>query len=195
MCTPPNLVAKKLPGRTLPTEMRRISDVRLVNNFRDKSDYPFCANPSLSDIARRVGFLDRKFPGVARLFTKRDVGDAFKGVAANPDCASILCAEFPGADIGLPRDIVILWLALPFGRSASPGYFQLCARLVTKLHCAYQPVSPLGGSIPFSSHMFAGDARIVDVDFPQRLGQTANAWSIVVPLFSEAARPARRRRN
>ena len=36
ICTPSTLATKKLPGRTLSTEMRSISDVRLVNNFCDK---------------------------------------------------------------------------------------------------------------------------------------------------------------
>ena len=99
-----------------------------------------------------------------------------KRVATRPDCASILCTEFPGADLGLPRGIAIFWLALPFGRSASPWYFQSCARLVAKLHRAYQPVSPMVGVVPFVSHMFAGDAMIVEVDLPQRLEQAANAW-------------------
>ena len=141
-CVPhTTLVAKMLPGGTLSADMRLISDVRLINNFCDKSDYPSCVNPSLVDIARRAGCLERNFSGATRRVTKRDVIDAFKRVSTHPDCASILCTEFPGADLGLPQDIIV-FSALPFGRSASPGYFQACARMVTKLHPAYQPASP-----------------------------------------------------
>ena len=127
MCTPPTLPTKKLPDRALSSEIRLISDVRLIGNFCDKSDYPSRINPSLMDIASRVESLDRNFPGAPRRVAIRDVGDAFKRVAAHPDCASILCTEFDGADLGFPRDIAIFCLALPFGQSASPGYFQACA--------------------------------------------------------------------
>ena len=76
--------------------MRLVSDVRLVNIFRDKKDYPTCGNPSLVDIEQMVEFLDRNFPGVPRRVAKRDAGDSAKRVAKRPDCVSILRAEFPG---------------------------------------------------------------------------------------------------
>ena len=175
VCTPSTLVTKKLPGRTLSTEMRLISDVRLVNNFCDKNDYPACENPTLADLVQRVEMLDRNFPGVPRRVTKRDVSEASKRVSTHPGCVSISCTEFPGKDIGLAHDIVFFWLALPFGWSASPGYFQTCARVIAKLHCAHRPLSPVTGSFPFISHMFVDDAMIIEVDFPGRLEQSVNA--------------------
>ena len=161
---------------TLSTDMRLISDVRLVNNFCDKEDYPRRINPTLSDLATRAEYLDRCFPGVPRRVTKRDVNDAFERFASHPDCVDILCAEFPGSDIGLEFDIVFMWTALPFGWSASPGYFQACARLVTTLHCLHRPVSPITGALTFESHMFADGAMIIDVDLPGRLEQSARVW-------------------
>ena len=175
-CTPSTLVTKKLPDRALSTDMRLISDVRLVNNFCDKEDYPRCINPTLSDLATRVEYLDRCFPGVPRRVTKRDVDDAFKRVASHPDCVAILRAEFPGQEPGLDFDIIFMWLALPFGWSASPGYFQACARLVTTLHCMRKPVSPITVALTFESHMFVDDAMIIDVDLPGRLDQSARVW-------------------
>lgn len=174
-----------MPGRTLSAEMRLISDVRLINNFCAKSDYPSCANPSLSDIERRVGSPDRNFSGAPRRVARRDVSDSFKRVATRPDCASVLCTEFPGTDLGLPRDIVIFWSALPFGWAASPGYFQACAMLVTKLHCAYQPVLPMVGDILFSSHMFADDALIVEVDFHRGWNKPQTHGDIAATMYSE----------
>ena len=176
MRTPSTLVTKKLPDRTLSTQMRLISDVRLVDNFCDKTDYPTCLNPTLADLAKRVESLDRNFPGIPRRVTKRDVSEASKRVATHPDCVSILRTEFPGSELGLARDIVFMWLSLPFGWSASPDYFQTCARLIAKLHCAHYSPSPLAGHIPFVSHMFVDDAMIIDVDFPGRLEQSAAAW-------------------
>ena len=104
----------------------------------------------MADIAQRVEFIDRNAPGVPLRVTKRDAKDAFKRVASRPDCASIPpTEEFSGEDLRIPHDIVALWMALPFGRSDSPGYFQSCARLVAKLHCEYQSGPPLLGDIPF----------------------------------------------
>ena len=106
ICAPSTLATKKLPGRTISTEMRLISDVRLVNNFCDKTDYPACENPSLADLAQRVEALDRNFPGVPRKTTKRDVNEPFKRVATRPDCAAIFRTEFPGSEIGVPYDVI-----------------------------------------------------------------------------------------
>lgn len=61
-CTPPTLVTKKMPGRTLSTEMRLIQDVRSVSIFCDKADYIRCANPTPEDLAARVKYMDRRFP-------------------------------------------------------------------------------------------------------------------------------------
>ena len=44
-CPPSTLVAKKPTGRTLPNEMRLISDVRPVGDFCEKEDYPGVATP------------------------------------------------------------------------------------------------------------------------------------------------------
>ena len=100
MRTPSTLVAKKLPDRTLSTEMRLIADVRLINNFCDKTDYPACENPSLAGLAQRVGLLDRNSPDTPRRVTKIDANEAFRRVATHPDCVSILRTEFPGAELG-----------------------------------------------------------------------------------------------
>ena len=75
--------------------MRLISDARLVSNLCDGNDYPTCVSPSAPGIAQRVEFLDRNFPGLPRLVTKRDVNDALKRVETHPGCVSILRTEFP----------------------------------------------------------------------------------------------------
>ena len=122
------------------------------------------------DLAERVEALDSNFPGAPRKTTKRDVNEAFKRVAT-------LCAlNFPGSELGLLYDVIFFWIALPLGWSASPGYFQTCDRLITKLHCAYRPLSPSAGNFSFVSHMFVDEAMLIDVDFPDRLDQSANEW-------------------
>ena len=50
------------------------------------------------------------------------------------------------------------------------------ARIITKIQCAYQPVSPSIGYIPFASHMFVGDAMIIAVGFPKRIAQSVIAF-------------------
>lgn len=74
-------------------------------------------------------------------------------------------------------DLISMWLALPFGGSASPGYFQDFAGLITSLHCLHQPVSPIMGSLAFASHMFVDDAMIIEVGLPGRMDQSARVWA------------------
>ena len=49
------------------------------------------------------------------------------------------------------------------------------ARLITKLYCAYRPVSPSTSYFPFASHVFAGEAMLIEEDFPDRPEQSAMA--------------------
>ena len=176
VCTPSTMATKKLHGRTLRTEMRLISHVRLVSNFSPNGDYPGCGYPTLTDISARVGYLGRVSHGAPRRVAKRDGADAFKRATTHPDCVAILRTEFTGLELGFPEDIVFLWAALPFGWSASPGYFQAWDRLVTHLRGMCKPSSPLAGNFPFSPLMFVDEAMIVDVDLPSRLEQTGDAW-------------------
>ena len=90
-----------------------MSDVRLISNLCDKHDYPACENTTLSTLVARVGFIGRGLPDVHRRVARRDFDDAFKRVAVRPYCASILCAEFPGDELGLHRDIMFSGLLSP----------------------------------------------------------------------------------
>ena len=154
--------------------MKLIPYVGLIINFCEKSDYPQCANPSLSDVATRIEFLDRRCPVIHRRVTKRDIVDASKRAPAHPYFSAILCVEFEGSDLGPPGDIVFMWTVLLFGWSAAPGYFQCCARLISLLHCLHKPVSPITGARTFSSHMYVDDVMVVEVDLPQRFAQSAD---------------------
>ena len=155
--------------------MRSISDVRLVNNYCDKNDYPACENPALVDLAHRVEMLDRNSPAVPRRVTERDVSEAPKRVANHPDCVSILRTEFPGNELGLAHDIIFSGL-----RRLSVGlHLRIIPRhvRVTLPNCTVLIIhSPVAGNSPFLPHMFVGDAMIIEVDFPGRLEQSVNAW-------------------
>lgn len=162
------MVRKKLHGRALSAERRSIPDVWSANNYCDKEAYRACVNPTLRDIATRVGFSDRFPPGVTRSVTKMDVNGASERVGTHPDCVSALRTEFPGGELCMPADIIFLRPTLPFGWSASPGHFQASAQLTTRLRRMRRPVSPLVGNLTCASHMFADDAMIGDVDLSHR---------------------------
>ena len=49
--TPPTIATKKSPRVAFLIAMRLISDVRLINNFCDKADFPVGENHALADIA------------------------------------------------------------------------------------------------------------------------------------------------
>ena len=121
------MVANKMPADAISAEMRLIPDVRLINNYFGESDFRQCTNSPLADISDRVEVMGRFLPGKPRRVTKCDIDDSFNRVFKRPDCAANLRTEIDGVDSCLPQDIVFLWLALPFGWSASAGYFQPCA--------------------------------------------------------------------
>ena len=52
IATPTTTVRKRLPGRTLPTDFRIISDLRYTNLFCEKEDYP---EVKMTDIEKIAG--------------------------------------------------------------------------------------------------------------------------------------------
>ena len=64
MATPTTTALKKLPGRTVSTDVRIISDIRLPNLFCDKNSYPPVHLADISEIAERAVMLIRTWPNI-----------------------------------------------------------------------------------------------------------------------------------
>lgn len=156
---------KKRPRRTLSTEVRLISGVRIIGDILTNiHDYTACPNQTLQEIEPRVLFNGRYFPDFPRMGAKLDVDEASRRVDTSPDRAVILRTKFACGELCLKNDIISIRIAFPFGRPSSPGYLHAFALLVAIMRCHHMPASPLAGHLTFPARNFGGDAFIVEVN-------------------------------
>ena len=73
---PSMLGAKQLPERTISSDKRLISDVRLVSARCGKRDYPGFVNPRLPDALPQMWGVKRQYPAVRVQLAKRGVDSA-----------------------------------------------------------------------------------------------------------------------
>ena len=176
MCPPSMLTAKKLPDMTISQQKMSMSDMRLANAWRAKHDYPPVETRGLDSAITHIWKMERSYPGFPAKIAKSDVDSAFKRISARPATRVILATEFPGTRFDSPHDIM-MWLTLPFGRSAIQGSFQIAGKFIDQRHNAIASSRPeRDGAHTFHIAMYLGDAIMGDVCMGSRLGQVANSW-------------------
>ena len=123
--------------------------------FCVKVDYQEAQLTHVERIAERDVAGGNRWPNVKILRTQRDCDSDFKSVRARPDMCAILRTEFAATWFGIQDEndtVLFMYLALPFGRRANPGYF-----------------SRLGdGAEYFSPQLFMGDAIFIEPDVGKR---------------------------
>ena len=148
IATPTTTAVKKLPDRSISKDFRIISDLRYTNLFRMKSEYPDVQVTDIIQLAERAVSVKRKWSGLLSRCTKRDIDSAFKRIRVHTDMSLILCAEFrerfftaarTGEEKETEESIIFLYLVLPFGWRASPGYFSLVGNAITRAHAEFGP--------------------------------------------------------
>ena len=96
--------------------------------------------------------------------------------------SAILCAEFGGSFFGMEPEetVVFLYLVLPFGWRASPGYFSLVGGAITLAHSNFAPRdSDRDGIEHFESQIFSGDAIFIEPTMGLRLANVVGCWEYV----------------
>ena len=121
--TPTTTAPKKMPDRTLPEDVRIISDLRLPNLFCAKSDFPEITITDLRAIAERAISLRRTWPHNPLTCCKRDIDAAYKRIRVHPDMSIILCAEFHLKHFGGDGTFYMMYMTLPFGRREPVVFF------------------------------------------------------------------------
>ena len=140
---PTTTVLKKLPDRTISTDVRIISDLILANMFCAKADYPEIHLADIGEIAARAVTPKRTWPNVGVVWCKSDIDDAFKIMRTHPDMCVLLCAEFSGRFSEIAGNKSLLYLTLPFDWRGSPSYFPCAGRGVTLTHKSFPPANKL----------------------------------------------------
>ena len=163
MATPTTTAVKKLPDRTVSTDVRIISDLRLPNLYCDKNSYPPVYLADISEIAERAVTLKRTWPNIDVVCCKRDIDAAFKRARTHPDMCVMLCAEFRGEHFALDGNIYFMYLTLPFGWGGSPAYFSCIGHGITLARRNFPPTNKIrDGHQDLPSLLFADDAIFIE---------------------------------
>ena len=76
--SPFEAVDKMMPDRSISAEKRIVHDQRGVNQFTDKVWHPPALQPTHDQIARRILWMQTRYPGVPVLLAKKDIAGAFR---------------------------------------------------------------------------------------------------------------------
>ena len=79
MSSPFEAVDKMMPDRSISVEKRIAHDQRGVNHFTDKSWHPPALQPTHDQIARRILWMQTRYPGVPVLLAKKDIAGVAVG--------------------------------------------------------------------------------------------------------------------
>ena len=112
--TPTKIVEKKSPDRRVRRDCRYIGDMRRANvGFPTSKFYPVRA-PSVESISRLLAPTAASYPDFDIGMGKRDIASALLPLRLHPALSLLMCKDFPGFHIGRPRDVVLLYLVMPF---------------------------------------------------------------------------------
>ena len=137
-------------------KVRYISDPRLEINSRiDTERHPRCIVPKHQNVARRVLYWQRRYPGIDILLCKRDVKGAFK--------------LLPVAIAGLTHmgcrfaSYIVTYLAMFFGWKPSPANWGVITSMLLQYVATFQPTDEhTCGPESFSPYQYVDDSAFVE---------------------------------
>ena len=177
--TPTTMVDKKNPDRTISLDKRMIADLRRVNLSFPDGQYYKVTVPTVSEVARDVLRLQALNPHTPIALTKRDIAAAFRLLRLHPALCLVMATELPGKIFGLDNgfDVVLVYLAMPFGWNGSPAHFAVFGDALTLIHRNFGMADPTWfGSHPFHSRLYVGDGIFSEVLRIQRMDACTECW-------------------
>ena len=157
------------------SKTRHISDPRLEINERVTGDNrPACVIPRHQNIARRLLYFKRRYPGITLLVSKRDVKSAFKLVPVSVRGYAYMGYRF--------ANYVGIYLALFFGWRPSPANWGVISTLAMQHVAAHRPASPgRGGPEGFISSQYVGDGAFIEPRVGIRPWLASTLWETAMP--------------
>ena len=132
--TPNATAEKKKPDRTISTDRGAIADMGRRNvGFPVSQYYPVRA-PSVESVARLLASMTTPLPGLSTQMANGDIASAFRLLRLRPSLPLLMCTELAGGILGCSRNLVLIYLAMPFGRVGAPANFAIFGGSVTRIH-------------------------------------------------------------
>ena len=151
--------------------------MRRVNLRSPSSQYYPVVVPSVAELGRWFMDLHGMCPGVDLVATKRDFASAFRLLRSRPALSLLMATEFPANHIPLPRDLVCIYLAMPFGRNGAPSNFARLGAAIASAHlqCGSSR-STRCLNHAFQSVMYVDGGIFIELKIPLRLTNTTICW-------------------
>ena len=159
--TPTKTVEKRNPDRTISTDRRAISNMRRIAVGFPPTQYYPVRSPSIESIARLLVTMAVSFPGLDIQMAKRDIAAEFRLLRLHPALSLLMCAELPGGFLGYSRDLVLIYLVMPFGRNGAPANFAIFGDAITCIRAKFGMGRPDWLlPTPFLSKLYVGDGLL-----------------------------------
>lgn len=128
-------------------------------------------------IADHISSLERAYPNIPTECTERDINSVFRQIRLQPADCSLFSTEFRGSLLGVDFDIIVGYMALPFGWTGAPGIFASIDELITRHRNLSSPANVIWDwGLPFRIHSFVYGGALIVPTHARRLEQTAAAW-------------------
>ena len=125
---------QKKPDRTISTDTRAIADMGRRNvGFPVSKYYPVRA-PSVESVARLLASMTTPLPGLSAQMDNGDIASAFRLLRLRPSLPLLMCTELAGGFLGRSSNLVLIYLAIPFGRVGAPANFPIFGGSVTRIN-------------------------------------------------------------
>ena len=175
--TPTTTVEKKNTDRPVSLRRKITADVRRINlRFPSDQYYPVVV-PSVTELGRWSMGLTGRYPELELKATKRDIASAFRLPRLRPALSLLAATEFPARHVSLSRDLICIYLVMPFGWNGSPANF---ARFGDAITLARQQCGLRRGDRhlhhSFRPRTYADDGIFIEINARRRLNATAACW-------------------
>ena len=193
--SPFEAVDKMMPDRSISAEKRIVHDQRGVNHFTDKVWHPPALQPTHDQIARRILWMQARYPGVPVLLAKKDIAGAFRLLWVNPADAPLFAGDLPwkpefaedGHEEGRKEEgkpMTVIYLVSSFGFSGSPGEWTPWGRATEEFHRAHKPAETRrDGAVGFDCKILVDDAILVEAAVGLRPWISAGCYEKGVKLM------------
>ena len=176
MASPFDAVAKMMPDRSISQEVRVVHDQRQINLGTHKDLHPPALQPTHDQIARRILFMKRRYPGLPVLLAKKDIAGAFRLLWVAPADVELFAGELPWQETEMSPEegesvasnggkgpFTVLYLVSSFGFAGSPGEWTPWGRATEEFHRAHCPGHPRrDGACGFECKILVDDAVLVE---------------------------------
>ena len=90
-------------------------------------------------------------PGTDIGVPNRYIASAFRLLRLQQALSLLMCAEFPGCLLGRPHDLVLLYMAMPFGWIGAPANFAIFGDAISRMHACQVWHGVAGLVLPYIS--------------------------------------------